>query len=846
MSNTSSDTESSCGWSIVSMEGSDFETLVADATGLHGADDQERPAVVEPELQDSQDSASASGCNNDKVEGSLDNGLGEQTMDETLCVSEERTSHGNLSATWSPLPVQMEPRQAGADDAAVSEHVAVLSSSDHSDIVTLKELREDECDEGLYLGTSSSSRYAFTAAEPVLPAQLPPAATNSSSSEGEVTPNVVVRRRRLRRNTINNATESCEEEMTMESEEEDEEEEEKQQAEQTGDRPATLTMRGQGSGTLNSCILLALVIALSMGFGHFYGTVHKQERQKTVDEVRENELNSLMDVLQYHIKSDNLSLDELDEQMLTSLFIQAVKKMNKENKELSIQRGRGRKKLRKQRSNIQDLAAKAAAPDVLLSENQRLKEELAGEKKLLSENQRLEGAKKLLSENQRLKDKLQGEKKLLFENQRLKDKLEGEKKVLSENQRLKDELEGEKKLLSENQRLKDELEGQKKLLSENQRLKDKLEGEKKLLSENQRLKDELEGEKKLLSENQRLKDELAGEKKLLSENQRLKDELEGEKKLLSENQRLRNELEGEKELKKKLDKERKLTYEAAAQEFQVRLRKLEERLGFEQQRSNLWERLYLETKEDRAKGDTEPKQTKARACTSGTVKCTFDAVKNSTKEFVHHHKEQIKKAKEAVKENLRKFSASVKSTFRHFKVSASTFINKMKREGTKFDEEDKYKGKKGHPQQDANTRKSGSTVHKERGQSTNPKGCRGVFDCAYHESMSVFNKAVQPIRADEFHQLLWSYLQREVHNFHHWKELESFIKGFFHNGLFIHDHILFSDFVSRLEHYLVNMPEYHGLQNDAFGDIDDFIYRHLFGKAYAKSSGPSGPLERPD
>ncbi|XP_061670103.1 LOW QUALITY PROTEIN: cell cycle progression protein 1 [Syngnathoides biaculeatus] len=708
MSNTSSDAESSCGWSIISMEGSDFETLAADSAGPHGPDEQKRPAVAEPELQDSPDSASVAGCHNDKIDGSLDDTLGDKTVDEnSLCASED-TSPGNLSATWSPLPVPTEPRrrQGGADDADAAEHVAVLSSSEHSDIVTLKELKEDECDgteetaaadEGLFLGTSSSSRYTFTAAEPA--AQLPPAATNSSSSEEEAALSVVVRRRRLRRNTANTVTESCEEETTMESEEEEqqEEEEDKQLAEQTGDKPATVRMRRQGSATLNSCVLLAVVIALSVAFGHFYGTVHVQERQKNINKVRENELNSVRDVLQNHVKSDNLILDELDEQKLTSLFIEVVKKMDEENKELSIQQGRGQKKLRNLHSKIQDLEARAAAADALLSETKSLK--------------------------------------------------------------------------------------------------DKLEDEKNLLSENQKLKDELDREK---------------------------------------------------ELRKQLDKERNLAYEAEAQESRARLRKLEERLAYEEQRSNMWERLYLETKEDRAKGDTEPKVAKAKGRTSGVVKDTFDAVKNSTKEFVHHHKEQIKKAKEVVKENLRKFSDSVKSTFRHFKDSASTFINTMKREGIKFYEEENYKEKKGQPRQDANTRKSGNRVHKERGQSTNPKGCRGVFDCAYHESMTVFNKAAEPIRADEFHQLLWSYLQREVHNFRHWKELESFIKGFFRNGLFIHDHMLFTDFVSRLEQYLVSMPEYHGLHDHAFGDVDDFIYRHLFGEPYAESAGPSGPLERPD
>lgn len=71
--------------------------------------------------------------------------------------------------------VSTHPLQAG-DSAAGKEHVTLLSSSDHSDIVTLGDLKEDEqadveevaaaaANEELYLGMSCSSQYAFTAAE---------------------------------------------------------------------------------------------------------------------------------------------------------------------------------------------------------------------------------------------------------------------------------------------------------------------------------------------------------------------------------------------------------------------------------------------------------------------------------------------------------------------------------------------------------------------------------------------------------------------------------------------------------------------------------------------------------
>lgn len=267
------------------------------------------------------------------------------------------------------------------------------------------------------------------------------------------------------------------------------------------------------------------------------------------------------------------------------------------------------------------------------------------------------------------------------------------------------------------------------------------------------------------------------------------------------------------------------------------------------------------------------------------MKDTFDAVKNSTKEFVHHHKEQITKAKEAVKENLRKFSDSVKSTFLHFKDSASRMMDKTYRphnrrfherkdakteqqehhrdHGNKHSEEEPWQPRTHKPlhrhprkstddsfQAHHNTRKSGSKVEEdpdaEQQQRGVLKGCSGVFDCAYQESMSLFNKAMDPIRANEFNQLLHSYLQQEVDHFHHWTELESFIKNFFHNGVFIHDQMLFTDFVSGVEDYLEDMDEYHGHNDDVFEDLDEYVYRHFFGDTYSKRYGSSRPFEGPD
>ena len=413
---------------------------------------------------------------------------------------------------------------------------------------------------------------------------------------------------------------------------------------------------------------------------------------------------------------------------------------------------------------------------------------------------------------------------------------------------------------------------QQRLTAENLQLKNSLEHEEKTLSTLQEELRNLRNKIRDWEESGTVTDSL------LSENQRLKDQIEEEKELIRSFHGQREDMMAEAQaLRKKLDRERKVTDElrmnlnelrsrivgagkgagSESEELQSRLMELEKRLRFEQQRSDLWERLYVETKEERAKGDTEPKMKKPKPGMAGKVKETFDAVKNSTKEFVHHHKEQIKKAKEAVKENLRKFSDSVKSTFRNFKDSASTFFNKARGFYGKGSHEKKSKESWQHRfhkphhrhahsfddsfQSSHNTRKSGGKVHEDRGHNShksNLKGCSGVFDCAYQESMSLFNKAMEPIRADEFYQLLQSYLQQEVDHFHHWKDLEMFINNFFHNGVFIHDRMLFTDFVSGVEDYLTDMHEYHGLDDNVFGDLDDFVYRHFFGEAYTRSYGP--------
>ncbi|KAK7160615.1 hypothetical protein R3I93_008310 [Phoxinus phoxinus] len=751
MSESSSDTESSCGWTVISNEGSDIETLGPDNAG----ECEDRAVSRAPDIPD-----------DERVEESL----GETSLDLTL--REETTT-------------EETPAQKAGDDVGGEEHVILCSSSENSDILTLpdsceaeidawkepvaKETKEAGSDE-FYLGSSSSSQYTFRESETIFPADQPVQRDGGTSSsedeEDETKASPVVRRRRVRRSTTGSEPGDQQEPHRRQEVVED--------IQAHPDARAAPQDQGHVSGTLNKCILLALLIAISMGFGHFYGTMQVQERQRIVEKSRVNEL-------------EVPSKRELAIEVVEHLR-EIMDKITKENQHLRVKQ------------------------EELQAQRQDLYEQLTQTKSEMESRQ----------------------KDLTMENQDLKISLEREEASLSA---LQEEL---RYMQGQIQELEERGAGTDSILSENQRLKGYLQEEK------QKLHNFMSQREALMTESQVLQKELDKERKATD---KLKEELE-------EVSQKEEDVEGKTDPK--------------TEELQAQLQELENKLKFEQQRSDLWERLYVESKEERAKGDRDVKTKIPKDGMLGKVKETFDAVKNSTKEFVHHQKEQIKKAKEAVKENLRKFSDSVKSTFRHFKDSASNVFNDEKRFQARKPEQQTFQQEQGnkraedwqpqkplhrHPRKstvdsffhaDRNTRKPGNQkAYTTMGQKMPLKGCSGVFDCAYQESMSLFNKAMDPIRADEFNELLRSYLHKEVSHFHHWRELESFINNFFHNGVFIHDQMLFTDFVGGVEDYLEEMDEYHSLSDDVFEDLDDYIYRHIFGDTYLKYFGPSRPFKAP-
>uniref|UniRef100_A0A673UM16 Cell cycle progression 1 n=1 Tax=Suricata suricatta TaxID=37032 RepID=A0A673UM16_SURSU len=781
MSENSSDSDSSCGWTVINHEGSDIE-LVNSEHGIASDSCELAPECTSLEQEELQ---------------ILHSEQGESSQNDMVLMGE--TAYPALEETKSAL----EREEKSSED-----NVYFGAVSDDSDIVTLEPpkleetgnpeaiiVEEAQSPEDFNMGSSSSSQYTFCQPETErwweklwkipecirgwddqlkhhVPSQLAfqvfssqPSDDESSSDETSHQPSPAFRRRRARKKTVSSS--ESEERLLPEQETE----------------PSTELCKRQFSSGLNKCVILALVIAISMGFGHFYGTIQIQKRQLLVRKIHEDELNDMKDYLSQCQQEQESFIDY-----------------------------------------------------------------------------------KSLKENLARCWALTEEEKMAFETQK--------KNLDTENQYLRISLEKEEKALSS---LQEEL---RKLREQIRILEDKGTGTE-LVTENQKLKQHLEEEK--------LKTHsfLHQRETLLAEAKMLRKELERERQITMA---LKVELQqlSSSESYGSPDSPNVLTEKKEIDILQERLTELEQKLNFEQQRSDLWERLYIEAKDQNVKQETDGKKkgsrgnhrakNKSKETFLGSVKETFDAMKNSTKEFVRHHKEKIKQAKEAVKENLKKFSDSVKSTFRHFKDTTKNIFDEKgnKRSGATKEEAAKKPtvfSEYLHPQYKARTQnqnsrgptmqregRKGKPVHfeelkkntksqkcsAEHDCSTNfdsfRRSCSGVFECAQQESINLFNmKVLNPVRIDEFRQLIERYLLEKLDSFHHWKELDQFINKFFLNGIFIHDQKLFTDFVNDVKDYLKDMKEYQVDNDGVFEKLDGYIYRHFFGHTLSPPYGPSRP-----
>ncbi|XP_060006277.1 cell cycle progression protein 1 isoform X2 [Lagenorhynchus albirostris] len=711
-------------------------------------------------------------------------------------------------ATYPALE-EMKSALEGEEEKLPDDNLYFGTVSDDSDIVTLEPpkleetgsqeeaiiVKEAQSPEDFNMGSSSSSQYTFCQPETErwweklwkipecirgwddqlkhhVPSQLAfqvfssqPSDDESSSDETSHQPSPAFRRRRARKKTVSSS--ESEERLLAEQETE----------------PSKEPCKRQFNSGLNKCVILALVIAISMGFGHFYGTIQIQKRQQLVRKIHKDELNDMKDYLSQCQQEQGSFIDY-----------------------------------------------------------KSLKENLA----------------RCWTHTEAEKTSFETQKRNLdTENQYLRISLEKEEKALSS-------LQEELRKLREQIRILEDKGTSAELVTENQKLKQHLEEEK--------LKTQsfLNQKETLLAEAKMLRRELEREQLITMA-------LRVELQQLSSSQSYSNP-----------DSPSVVTEKKEIEVLRERLTELERKLNFEQQRSDLWERLYVEAKDQNGKQETDGKKkgnrgnhrakNKSKETFLGSVKETFDAMKNSTKEFVRHHKEKIKQAKEAVKENLKKFSDSVKSTFRHFKDTTKNIFDE--KGNKRFGATKEAAAKKPttvfseylYPQYKARTQNQnsrGPTTQRERrkekphfeefGKNTNSqkcsaehdcggnynsfrKACSGVFECAQQESINLFNvKMLNPVRIDEFRQLIERYLLEKLDSFHHWKELDHFINNFFLNGIFIHDQKLFTDFVNDVKDYLKDMKEYQVDNDGVFEKLDGYIYRHFFGHTFSPPYGPSRP-----
>ncbi|XP_072258453.1 cell cycle progression protein 1 [Pyxicephalus adspersus] len=801
MSENSSDSESSCGWTIINHEGSDIETLHSE-TGEANLHLEHSTTFVEDLQPFSPAEISDTFINEDSAVESI-------KSEEHLLPGED-LSPGPGAVCDNSHKIT----ECNSQEGILVEDGHCEAVSDDSDIVTLDPPKTDEAgtqgeeeipedvaeNNDLNMSFSSSSQYTFSQPETVYPSQH--SADDSSNDEASDDSGPILRRRRSKRPTLS----VSESEIKPTSEQ--------------AVHPEPRTQAKTGNN-LNKCIILALVIAVSMGFGHFYGTVQILERQKFVEKIHENELN--------YMKDDLVQCQK--EQELTEEQKEVVEQLTEDLEERQ---------------------------DLVLS---------------------LEGLMDKITKENHLLKKKHTELKLEADDlaTSLKTTEVQNRNLVVENQHLRESLEKEEHALSS---LKEEL---RKLREQIRNLEEK--GRRETIqSENQKLKEHLKEER------QKIRSFRTQKEALLTEAQVLRKELDNERQITDS---LKVELE---EIYNR--RTSGVPYDAVRNNQEIehlknRFSELEKKLTFEQQRSDLWERLYIEAKEENEKQDgknphihqesensndgksTSKQKKRNKATFFNSVKDTFDAVKNSTKEFVRHHKEKIKQAKEAVKENLKKFSDSVKTTFRHFKDSTRNMFDKnryrkhadRRREETKeahtvrrefrpgFEKnlpnkatatEHTYKHPQGaHKTEDFEDAATQPLNDRETTKSHHQKGCSDVFECAHQESIGLFNKMLDPVRVEEFHDLMQVYLQEQVDNFRHWKELEQFISKFFHNGVFIHDQMLFTDFVNDVEDYLEDMKEYQTNTGGIFEDLDEFVYRHFFGIAYSTPYGPRKPEKIP-
>lgn len=390
MSENSSDSDSSCGWTVISHEGSDIEMLNSVTATDSCEPTPECSSLEQEELQ------------------ALQIEQGESSQNGTVLM--EETAYQALEETSSTIEAE--------EEKIPEDGIYIGTASDDSDIVTLEPpkleeignqevviVEEAQSSEDFNMGSSSSSQYTFCQPETVFSSQ--PSDDESSSDETSNQPSPAFRRRRARKKTV--STSESEDRLVAEQETE----------------PSKELSKRQFSSGLNKCVILALVIAISMGFGHFYGTIQIQKRQQLVRKIHEDELNDMKDYLSQCQQEQESFIDykSLKENLARCWTLTEAEKMSfetqktnlaTENQYLRVSLEKEEKalsslqeELNKLREQIRILEDKGTSTE-LVKENQKLKQHLEEEKQ--KKHSFLSQRETLLAEAKMLKRELERER----------------------------------------------------------------------------------------------------------------------------------------------------------------------------------------------------------------------------------------------------------------------------------------------------------------------------------------------------------------------------------------------------------------------------------------------------
>ncbi|XP_056409289.1 pre-B-cell leukemia transcription factor-interacting protein 1-like [Hyla sarda] len=114
-----------------------------------------------------------------------------------------------------------------------------------------------------------------------------------------------------------------------------------------------------------------------------------------------------------------------------------------------------------------------------------------------------------------------------------------------------------------------------------------------------------------------------------------------------------------------------------------------------------------------------------------------------------------------------------------------------------------------------------------------PVGCSDLEDCARKDGMDLFNVELKPVQRVQFEEVLRNYLTKTQLS-KHLPELMPLLDGFFTGPLFSHHKIRFKDFLDDVEDFLEDLARKETGNDDIVDDFERFVYTSFFGEAATK------------